>query len=320
MTVVVETATGQALAEASARLWARAPPERLPAAWDRTLCREEQLQIAARVTLARASGDVALLAHRTGGACGVTVLRATPWDTTHFGLPMAELRPFLVTDDDPEAAAALGRATRAAAAELGYHHVRVAVRAGDHAALAGLQAAGFAVRWVSGEIVCDAAGRSAPRLPAPASVTDARPDDVEALLEIVDTLGPYNWPELDPALPPRARAAYVPTRLRSCVLGDFADLALVLRWRGRVVGFHAGATGDHGLVGSARYSFERDTFVAPDAPGGLGRLLLRAAIARHAQANVRFVRGRVRLEASAMLRASEGAGFRLDGCELLLTA
>jgi len=247
-------------------------------------------------------------------------LAPSPWDAQFFGVPMATVG--LEGDQDPQAIESLVPIVLEEAIRLGLVHLRISMRTGSHGAVEAMQAAGFRVRWVSAQITCDTrrlAGRAS-ALPEGLECEDASTAHLAPLEEICKQLAPYCWPELDPSLPRTAREAYVMERVLNCVTTDYADSALVLLWKGRVVGFHASKVGSHALTSGAAppYAYVRDTFVSPTAPPSTGVHLIRQALLRHVGI-ARQVTGRVRLDGRSMLNAALSNGYSITGDELLLS-
>lgn len=285
-------------------------------AWDPTLKPREHARLAsARVLGANHAWACTDDADRL--AC--CWLASCDWDTAFFGIKMAVLG--LEGHVDDEALNTLLPMARAHAAKAGIQHVRTSQRAGAPRVLQGLQRHGFEVRWASVQIACDTRTlRDAVPTPPPGlRFVTATTEHLPELTSASRRVGPYNWPEFDPALPEEARQRYVAQRIENCISTPYASKAIVALWRERPVGLHASAilTHDPSLEVGAPFAYVRETFVAPDAPPRLGAHLIRAALHRLRE-NVRQVTGRVRLDGRAMLNTALGEGHRIVGDEILL--
>ena len=287
-------------------------------AWDLTLTPQEQATLA-RERTRRASSAWACVDGQ--GKLSAAWVQHSSWDSEFFGIKMGVLG--LEGRLCAAALSALLERVDKHASEEGYAHLRCAQRAGAPEALNALQRHGFHFRWASLQIVCDTRTISsvAPRRPAGLTFELAQPEHLEALQEAARSIGPYNWPEFDPELPKAGRERYVPTRIRNCVLSDYADHTLVALWRGRPVGFHASAITQHapGLPVGQPFAYVKETFVSPSAPANLGAHLIRNALFE-LRPHTQHVTGRVRLDGRSMLNTSLSAGYTtIAGDEVLMS-
>ncbi len=291
-------------------------PERWPTSWDPSLSRADHALLRAH-TLLR-SGDDARLCMSSGAAEAASVGRLAPltWDTDHFGVAMGVLD--LAPHGSPESTARVVRACLQHARALELRHLRCSLDVGDHASRRVLQDAGFRAEWVYARIVCDTARVPAFTAPNGVEIVPTAVAHLPALEEAAGRLPPYSWLEHDPDIPRDRRTSYVRTRLANCVRAGLADLCQTLLVRGRPLGFNASRLHTHhpSIASPTTYSWELDTFVDPQAPPGLGATFERGVIAT-LRAHARFVHGRVRLDGVAMFRATERAGFRTDGGEIV---
>ena len=248
-------------------------------------------------------------------SCGVAYLSISDWDTDFFGLAMGELT--LIGQHPTRLLDTLGPLAIEASKRLGVAHLRSWIAAPTGAEITALMTLGFEVGWSTKRIAC-ALDEPLAALPSTPGIEVRRTTrgDLIALAEAVDSLPPYCWPQLDPAISASAQRAYASTRLRNCVEGGFSSVNITLLLRGQPVGFNASSHRLKGPVGLPCLAYERDTFLHPMAPPGLGVLLLRAALA-HQPPSIRVVTGRVRRRGDAMLAAANRAGFRVIQPELM---
>lgn len=328
MSVTVEPLPHPMGAEAVA--WLSAQVNR-QTAWDLSLSREDHGKL-----LVTAVNDVARsgrgwLARDGNGVAGIATLEPLPWDTDHFGIPMHRLSHLLLGGDQVATGRALLTAIVEEAVHQGVAHIQHALDADQgHTPLSGgealttmalLQAHGFQVRWSALRVIRHVTAEAVPAGGHPdVQFGVAGPEHLATLSEVTGRLAPYNWLEVDPTLPPAPRRTYVRERLRGCIETDFADLCLVATHRGRALGFNASKLMAHGdaVDSTHRWSYERDTFVAPEAPPGLGAMLVREAVNR-LSSRIRYIRGRIRINGVAMLRVVRRSGYDVEGGDFMLT-
>ena len=140
-------------------------------------------------------------------------LRRLEWDSAYFGVAVATCG--LEGAHTQESAAVFAQEMVERCRQEGVTHLRISERAGAYAKIAGLQDAGFRVRWVSNQITCDTRRLDPKRPPCPPGL-DFRPAlarDLPAIEEALKSVGPYSWPELR-ALSRCARGPPTPQRGR----------------------------------------------------------------------------------------------------------
>jgi len=290
-----------------------------PTDWDHALSPADQVEIL-RQGFLETESDAWLVASGGGRTIGLASMRRLAWDTQFFGRTMGIVD--LLRTDDPTAAGTLVSAIGRAALALGISHLRHYVDARDTTVSRALQHAGW--RVAGGYLRMVAATASMPDREFPVrrgdlEVIDTHPDHLSALTEVASRLPAYNWLEREVGLRPDRRDLYVSTRLRNCVDADFADICVTLLRNGRPVGFNASKLVHHaGMPGGRPHSVERDTFVDSAAVPGSAWVLLEGVSAR-LKGLVRYVTGRVGLEAVAMQRLVAKFGYESRGAEYCMT-
>ena len=223
----------------------------------------------------------------------------------------------LMGQDPKQLIDSLGPLALDASRQRGVKHLRLWLSKPTDAEISAMTTLGFEVGWSTLRISRPLGGVPS-ALPSTREIEVRRTtqDDLVALAEAVNALPPYCWPQLDPSISVPARRAYASTRLKNCVEGGFSNVNITLLLRGRPIGFNSSS---HRLVdpaGVPSLAYERDTFLHPLAPPGLGVTLLRAALA-HQPPSIRVVTGRVRRHGRAMLAAAKRAGFGVVQPELM---
>jgi hypothetical protein len=300
-------------------------------AWDVSLNREAHGRLLVLDVARATKAGMGWVAQQGARILGVATLEPLAWDTAHFGLSMHRLTHLIVGAEPSAAGHQLLSEVITAARERSIGHIQTTLDAnrahapnsphGGDTDLATLQAHGFQVRWGALRVMrhitavpCDVT------VPPQVRFEQATLQDLPALTEVVKRLSPYNWLELDPTLPLTQRKTYVQARLRGCIETDFADLCLIAYHRDRPLGFNASKfmTHDPRVQADVQWSYERDTFVAPEAPPGLGSLMVRA-VSDRLSPSIRYIRGRIRINGVAMLRVVRQAGYDVEGGDYLLT-
>ena len=292
----------------------------LPTDWDITRKHEDRVELQMHALKCALEAGPAWVSIQNGIIDGFATLRSLAWDTEFFQQPMAVCDFLRATN--PNSAETLIRKVATTSDDLGIQHVRHVVDVRDHELVHTLQENSWQMVWACNRVVCDTATHQHPPFDVSVEglqVVETSEEHLPSLLAITEELPRYNWPEFDLSIEPKFRNQYVRTRMRNCVLGDFADLCLTLLYRGNPIGFNASKIQQQPdcVPRPTHFSFERDMFVSQHSVPGVGHAFQKEVVRRMGQ-KVRYMLGQVRLDGIAMFHTIHSAGFRPWGGNLYM--